>query len=204
MLGFLKDRANLLTMAGLVCSIIGIYFALIGAFKPSMIAMLWAILFDWFDGPVASRIKDRDRSLGEFGAALDSLVDIVSFGVFPAIVLLSYSEFSPWFLPGAIALVAAGVIRLSYFDVFGLEGGSTYVGLSLDINSFLFTFVFLFENLVDRGVFQWVIYAMSVVLATLNVSSMRMPKMEGIWYYVVAAYVLVSTAVYGVMLWFQR
>lgn len=202
MLGFLKDKANLLTMAGLVSSVVGIYFAIKGSFEAAMIAMLWAIFLDWIDGPVARLTKGRDKSLGEFGAALDSLVDIISFGVFPAIVLLSYGEFSPWFLPGAVALVAAGVIRLSYFNVFGLEGGSTYVGLSLDINSFMFTFVFLFENLADREVFQWVIYAMSVALATLNVSSMRMPKMAGIWYYIVGAYVITSTAVYGTMLWF--
>jgi CDP-diacylglycerol---serine O-phosphatidyltransferase len=200
MLGFLKDIANLLTMAGLVSSVVGIYFAIQGSFAAAMIAMLWAIFFDWFDGPVARQTKDRGKDLGKFGAALDSLVDMVSFGVFPAIVLLSYGKFGPEFLPGAIAIVAASAIRLSYFNVFGLEGGS-YVGLSLDINSFAFTFVFLFERLADREVFQWVIYAMSMVLAALNVSSMRMPKMVGIWYYVVAAYVIVSTAVYGTMLW---
>ena len=202
MLGYLKDKANLLTMAGLVSSVIGIYFAIKGLFAAAMIAMLWAIFFDWFDGPVARRTKDRGKAFGEFGAALDSLVDIVSFGVFPALVLLSYGEFSPWFLPGAVALMAAGVIRLSYFNVFGLKDGSTYVGLSLDINSIAFTFVFLFERLADREVFQWGIYAMSMVLAALNVSSMRMPKMTGIWYYAVAVYVFALTAVYSVMLWF--
>ena len=202
MLGFLRDKANLLTMAGLVSSVIGIYFAMKGSFAAAMIAMLWAILFDWIDGPVARRTKDRGRALGEFGAALDLLVDIVSFGVAPAAVLLSYGEFSPWFLPGAVALMAAGVIRLSYFNVYGLEGGSTYVGLSLDINSLAFTFVFLFEGLADREVFQWGLYAMSMVLAALNVSSMRMPKMGGIWCYFVASYVFALTAVYGVMLWF--
>jgi CDP-diacylglycerol---serine O-phosphatidyltransferase len=202
MLGFLKDKANLLTMAGLVSSVAGIYFAIKGSFAAAMIAMLWAIFFDWFDGPIARRSKDRSKTFGEFGAALDSLVDIVSFGVVPAVVLLSYGEFSPWFLPGAVALIAAGVIRLSYFNVFGLEGGSTYVGLSLDINCFAFTFVFLFERLVDRDVFQWGIYAMSLVLAALNVSSMRMPKMDGIWYYVVAFYVFALTVAYGIMLLF--
>ena len=202
MLGFLRDKANLLTMAGLAASVVGIYFAIKGSFAAVMIAMLWAIFFDWFDGPVARRTKDRDKSFGQFGAALDSLVDIISFGVVPAVVLLSYGEFSPWFLPGAFALIAAGVVRLGYFDVFGLEGGSTYVGLSLDINSFMFTLVFLVENLVDRDVFQWGLYAMSVVLAALNISSMRMPKLDGIWYYIVTVYVIGSTVVYGAILWY--
>jgi len=201
MLGFLRDKANLLTMAGLVSSVVGIYFATRGSFAAAMIAMLWAGFFDWCDGPVARRTKDRDKSFGEFGAALDSLVDIVSFGVFPAIVLLSYGEFSPWFLPGAVALIGAGVLRLSYFNVFGLEGGSAYIGLSIDTNGLLITFVFLFERLVDREVFQWVIYGTVVLLAILNVSSFRMPKMVGIWYYIVAVYVIVSTAIFGTLIW---
>lgn len=189
-------------MAGLACSVIGIYFAIKGSFEAAMIAMLWAILIDWIDGPIARRAKDRGKALGEFGAALDSLVDIVSFGVFPAIVLLSYGEFSPWFLPGTVALIAAGAIRLSYFNVFALQGGMAYMGLSIDVNGLLVTFVFLFEGFVDQGVFQGILYGAVILLAVLNVSPFQMPKLVGVWYYIVAAYVFALTAVYGVMLWF--
>ncbi len=203
MIGYLKDKANLLTMVGLACSVIGIYFAIIGNFKIAMILMLWAIFCDWFDGPLARKTKGRDSKFGEFGAALDSLVDLVSFGVFPAIVLLSYGEFSPWFLPGTVVAVAAGAIRLSYFNVFGLEGGKTYLGLSLDINAMLMAFLFLFESLVAPPVFSGILYGTIILLAVLNVSPFRMPKMVGIWYYVVAAYVLVATAIYSTLLWHQ-
>lgn len=202
MLGSLRDRANLVTMAGLACAVTGIYFAVLGVFEAAMIALLWAILFDWLDGPIARRTQGRSKALGEFGGALDSLVDIVSLGVLPAMVLLSYGEFSPWFLPGAIAVVAAGAVRLSYFNVFGLEGGTTYTGLPLDISGLLLTFAFLFEGLVAKGVFQWILYGSVVVLAILNVSPIRVSKMVGVWYFVIAAYVLASTAVFGVMLWY--
>ena len=52
-----------------------------------------------------------------FGPQLDSLIDIVSFGVFPAIFLLSYGSFSPIYLPGAFLILATAAIRLSYFKI---------------------------------------------------------------------------------------
>jgi len=120
------DLANAITLAGLFCAVLGIYFAVRGVFSAAVIALLWATFFDWFDGPVARRTKGRTDDLRALGGQLDSLVDIVSSGVGPAILLLSVGNFSPWFIPGAFALVAAGVLRLSYFNVFGLEDESTY------------------------------------------------------------------------------
>jgi len=132
------DLANACTLAGLFCGVLGIYFAMRGVFSAAVIALLWATFFDWFDGPIARRMKGRTTELRALGGQLDSLVDIVSSGVGPAILLLSIGEFSPWFIPGAFALVAAGVLRLSYFNVFGLEDDSTYLGLPIDHNVILF------------------------------------------------------------------
>ena len=202
LLGFLRDAANLVTMAGLACAVTGIYFALLGIFEAAMIALLWAILCDWLDGPIARRTRGRSEALGTFGGALDSLVDIVSLGVLPAVVLLSYGAFSPWFLPGAVIVVAAGVVRLSYFDVFGLKGGTAYTGLPLDINGLLLTVAFLFEGLVAPGLFRGALYGLLVLLAVLNVCSIQVPKMVGVWYYVVTTYVLAATAAYSAMLWY--
>ena len=53
MLCFVKDAGNLVTLAGLFCGVGSIYFAIRGIFSAAMIAMLWAVLFDWFDGSIA-------------------------------------------------------------------------------------------------------------------------------------------------------
>jgi len=135
------------------------------------------------------------------GGQLDSLVDIVSSGVGPAILLLSIGGFSPWFIPGAFALVAAGALRLSYFNVFGLEDESTYLGLPIDHNVILVALVFLLEGLVGRTAFAIVLYVAIVMLAVLNVMTFRMPKVGGRWYYVFTVFVVSLTAVYGWRLW---
>ena len=197
MLGFVNDAANLITLAGLSCGVGGIYFAIRGIFPAAMIAMLWAVLFDWFDGSVARRMHGRTDEFRAFGGQLDSLVDMVSSAVFPAVVLLCYGQFSPWFLPGALMLTAAGAVRLSYFNVFGLGDDSTFLGLSIDNNSIVVPLVFLLDGLLSRSAFAAVLYTTIVVLAILNVAPFRMPKLGGSWHFVITAYVLGLTVLYG-------
>ena len=203
MLRFVKDAANLLTLAGLFCGVGSIYFAIRGIFPAAMIAMLWAVLFDWFDGPIARRTRGRTDAFRAFGGQLDSLVDMVSCAVCPSVMLLSYGQFSPWFLPGALMLTAAGAVRLSYFNVFGLDDDSTFLGLSIDNNSVVVPLVFLLDGLLSRSAFAAVLYMTIAVLGILNVAPFRMPKPGGRWYIVITVYVLGMTVLYGWLLWTQ-
>jgi CDP-diacylglycerol--serine O-phosphatidyltransferase len=196
-LSFAKDLPNICSLAGLFSALLAIYFAFLGNFPAAMIGLLWAVFFDWSDGNIARIMKGRTSEQGEFGGQLDSLIDIVSFGVCPAVVLMSYGDFSPWFLPGAFVILAAGVLRLSYFNVFGLVEESTYRGLALDNNVIILTFVFLFEGLVSTSVFSVVLYAMLMVLAALNVAAINTPKLGGRWYVVLTIYTLLLSMIYG-------
>ena len=200
-LSFVRDIPNIITLLGLGCGILGIYFALLGNFQAAIIAMLWAVLFDWYDGPAARRIPGRSDVHKSIGAKMDSLVDIVSLAICPAIILLSYGEFSAWFLPGALAIVAAGVVRLAYFDVFGVDDDGTIEGLSLDITALVVALVFLLEGVLGHNPFAALLYTAMAVLSFLHVAPFRMRKMVGRWYHVITAYVLILTAVYSYVLW---
>ena len=194
---YAKDLPNICSLAGLLCAILSIYFAFLGNFSAAMIGLLWAVFFDWSDGIIARRMKDRTTEQGEFGGQLDSLIDIISFGITPAVILMSYGNFSPWYIPGAFIIVATGVLRLSYFNVFGLVDKSTYWGLALDNNVIILTFLFLFDGLVTPAVFGLVLYALLMVLSALNVAPIKTPKFAGRWYYAITVYTLVLTLVYG-------
>ncbi len=196
MLSFTKDLPNICSLVGLFCALLGIYYAFLGMFSAAMIGFIWTVFFDWSDGIIARRMKGRTNEQKSFGVQLDSLIDIVSFGVGPAIILLSYGQFSPWFLPGAFIIVAAGVIRLSYFNVFGLVDKSTYMGLALDNNIIILAFVFLFNGLISQTAFTIVLYILILALAFFNVAPVRTPKLEGRWYYVLIVYTLVLTVIY--------
>lgn len=201
MLSFAKDLPNICSLLGLLSAVFGIYFAIEGYFIASVISVLWAVLFDWFDGIIARKMKGRTKEQGVFGGQLDSMIDIVSFGVLPAILLLSYGNYSLWFMPGAFIVIATSAIRLSYFNVYGLIDSKTYMGFPLDNNVLILAFVFLFESFFSHNTFSIIIYSLLMILSALNLSSIPTPKFGGKWVYVLVAYVLVMTAVFGWILW---
>jgi len=196
---FLKDLANLCSLAGLACTILAIYFSILGVYYAAMIGMVWAVAFDWADGLIARRMKGRTSKQGFFGGQLDSLIDIVNYGVSPAILLLSYGKFAPIFLPGAFIIISASAIRLSYFNTYGLSGGSKYTGMALDNNNIILVFIFLFEGMFSGGIFAVILYISALALAALNVSEIKTPKLSGnpVFVYILAIYTLGITCVYS-------
>ena len=198
-LSYVKDLPNLCSLAGLACTVLAIYYSILGVYSAAMIGMVWAVAFDWADGLIARRMKGRTGDDSKFGGQLDVLIDIVSYGVTPAILLLSYGKFEPVFLLGAFLMLSACAIRLSYFSTFGLAGGTKYTGLAMDNNSLILVFIFLFEGFFSEGAFSVVLYTSGLVLAALNVSQIKTPKLSGNPrnVFILAAYTLAMTAIYG-------
>jgi phosphatidylserine synthase len=198
-LSYVKDLPNICSLAGLACTILAIYFSIIGVYYAAMIGMIWAVAFDWADGLIARRIKGRTGNDRAFGGQLDVLIDIVSYGVTPAILLMSYGKFEPIFLAGAFIMLSASAIRLSYFSTFGLSGESKYTGLALDNNNLILVFIFLFESIFSEGIFTVILYLSGLGLAALNVSQIKTPKLSGnpVNIYILAIYTLAMTGVYS-------
>ena len=198
-LSYVRDLPNLLSLSGLACTVLAIYFSITGLYAAAMIGMVWAVAFDWADGLVARKLKGRTATDAKFGGQLDVVIDIVSYGVTPAILLLSYGAFEPIFLIGAFIMMAAAAIRLSYFSTYGLAGGTKYTGLALDNNSLILVSVFLLNSFVSHEVFTIILYVSGVGLAILNVAEIKTSKLSGNPgnVYLLAAYTLGITAIYG-------
>jgi phosphatidylserine synthase len=198
-LSYVRDLPNLCSLAGLACTTLAIYYSILGVYSAAMIGMIWAVAFDWGDGLIARQMKGRTGDDRTFGGQLDVLIDIVSYGVTPAILLLSYGKFEPVFLLGAFLMVAGSALRLSYFSTFGLAGGTKYTGLALDNNNIILVFLFLFEGFFNEGAFTVILYASCLGLTALNVSQIKTPKLSGnpINVLILAAYTLGMTVIYG-------
>ncbi len=198
-ISFVKDLPNLCSLAGLACTILAIYFSILGVYYATMIGMIWAVAFDWADGLIARRMKGRTGTDRIFGGQLDVVIDIVSYGVTPAILLLSYGKFNPIFLVGAFLMLAASAVRLSYFSTFGLAGGTKYTGLALDNNNIILVFIFIFESFISEGAFSVILYISGLALAILNVSQIKTPKLSGnpVNVYILAIYTIAITMIYG-------
>ena len=198
-LSYINDLPNLCSLAGLASTISAIYFSVLGVYYLAMIGMIWAVAFDWADGLIARRMKKRTGTDQAFGGQLDILIDIVSYGVTPAILLLSFGKFDPLFLPGVFIMIAASAIRLSYFSTFGLSSDSKYTGLALDNNNIILVLIFIFESLFSDVTFSIILYISGLTLAVLNVSQIKTPKLSGNPFNVLllAIYTVVITIFYG-------
>ena len=198
-LSYVKDIVNICSLAGLGCTLLAIYFLIEGVYHAAMIGMIWAVAFDWADGLIARRMTGRTGADRKFGGQLDLLIDIVSYGVTPAILILSYANFSPAFLPVVFIMLVFGAIRLSYFSTFGLSDDAKYTGLAIDNNNIILVFIFIFEGYFDPSMFSIILGTSGLCLAVLNVSQIKTPKLSGnpVNVALLAIYTLAVSIIYG-------
>ena len=109
----------ILTYIGLCSAVFGIYLAIHYIFKWAIFCLMLSGLCDMFDGTIARKIKRNDAEK-KFGIQIDSLCDLVCFGVQPAVIGICFFRGSSSDILGYVAgaaIVLAAVIRLAYFNV---------------------------------------------------------------------------------------
>lgn len=190
------DLPNLCSLAGLFCAVLSLFASLHNYFPAAVLCMLWAVFFDYGDGIIARRMPGRPTIYGEIGRQLDSLIDIISFGACPAVFLMSLGDFSFFLLPPVFCLLGANALRLSCFNVFGLNSDGSYTGLSLDNNVLILAFIFLFRDLFAPDIFLWGTGLLFIGLSLLNLAPFAFPKVTGRGVWGVALYIIAMTLVY--------
>ena len=106
---------NMLTLIGVCIGLTSIRFSFNAQFDLAIIAIIFAALFDWLDGRIARLIKGTS----EVGKELDSLADVISFGVAPAFIMYFWKlnelgRFG-WLL--CLIYVSCVALRLARFNV---------------------------------------------------------------------------------------
>lgn len=116
MIGF-YDYTVVLTYISVASSVSGMFLAMSGHIRWAVFCLAFSGLCDMFDGKIARTKKNRTKEEQSFGIQIDSLADIVCFGVFP--VLLCYQLGMRHFYSIAVLIFygLAGIIRLGYFNV---------------------------------------------------------------------------------------
>jgi CDP-diacylglycerol--serine O-phosphatidyltransferase len=165
---------NLLTTGNLLCG----FWAIISVFQEQFyfaaVAILLASVFDAFDGKVAK----LSGTTSKFGMQYDSLADLVSFGIAPALLAFSwalrpYGKFG-WL--AAFTFVACGAIRLARYNVMASAGETKYFkGVPIPVAASMIALtILLYLRLVETGwIKDIVILVMIYVLAFLMVSNIR-------------------------------
>lgn len=124
MIGF-YNYTVILTYIGLASSVFGMTQVFGGHYRTALLCLIISGACDMFDGKIARTKKDRTHQEKVFGIQIDSLCDLICFGMFPATIGFSMTVGeSRLRILGAIAsvmFVLAAVIRLGYFNVMEQE-----------------------------------------------------------------------------------
>ena len=116
MIGF-YNYTVILTYIGLASAITGIYIAMDGRhILFSVIALMIAGLCDMFDGKIA-RTRKRTEPEKRFGIQIDSLCDLICFGLLPGAIGYAIGMREVYHIAILILFTLAAVIRLAYFNV---------------------------------------------------------------------------------------
>ncbi|TLS39320.1 CDP-diacylglycerol--serine O-phosphatidyltransferase [Pseudalkalibacillus caeni] len=160
--------ANLLTLANLGMGALAIFYAMKGQLHITLLLIFLAAFFDWFDGKIARKLNITS----EFGKQLDSLCDLISFGVAPAFLIYQKTlfEFGTPAVVFTILFIMCGAIRLARFNV--IEFSGSFVGLPITAAGVFITFSALFTNHLPHYFYMFFI----IILSFLMISTISIKK----------------------------
>lgn len=151
--------ANGVTMFGLLSAVTSCFLAAHGEIKYAIYMLFLSCVCDLFDGKIARTTKNRTPEEKFYGVQLDSLCDIVSFGVTPCFIAYSFG-FDGWFdilIYGFF--IVCGVIRLAYFNTLSNKNPGKKVksfrGIPIPVSTFLVTFLFVITLFASPAVSVW-------------------------------------------------
>ena len=172
----ISDVISLLNMSSGFLSIIS---SINHEFEIAAILMILAIMFDSVDGWVARKINRQD-TLG-FGKNIDSLSDIVSFGVAPATFIYTSinatsSIFQTIVILVSLMIVVCGVLRLTRYNVIaGKIDTQDFIGFPIPAISFAIATFYL------SGLYNpYIVLILSIVISALMISNIRYPKFDNL------------------------
>ncbi len=206
MLGF-YNYTVILTYMSLISGTIGIFAAATGRpIVTSIICLLLSGFFDMFDGKVARTRKKSTDDEKRFGIQLDSLADLVCFGVLPAVMGCRYGLNNYFYFAVMALYVLAGLIRLAYFNVCeenrsNKESGmrTSYDGLPITTAAIIFPLFYCFKICTDTyfapETFRYLYCGLLIAVAfAFLFNKIKIRKAKGAMFYIIALFGLVELA----------
>jgi len=179
-----KIVPNLLTLGALACAMLSLIKAFEGEFVASAQFIMLCLVLDGLDGNVARWC----RGSTQFGAELDTFVDIIGYGVAPAMLVynLVMKDHGLWGFVFVCFTAMSGSLRLARFRVGDpARGQKGYLGLPITVNAgWVAMFVFMTQSgmlredlfTLSSGPLAAMVWTVSMVFLVLQVSNVRYSK----------------------------
>jgi CDP-diacylglycerol--serine O-phosphatidyltransferase len=161
---------SLCTIANLGAGVLSLFYTIHEQYTTAFILIMVAALWDVLDGLLARLL----HCSSDFGKQLDSLADVVSFGVAPAFLTLFYQlGGTHWMGPlVAVLFVICGAVRLARFNLMAFSTG--FVGMPITAAGVILSFMFLWSEHLRPEL----LLGLMVVLSFLMVSRIPFPSFK--------------------------
>ncbi len=178
------DYTVVLTYISLVVSMSGMMFSVNGKIQYAVVCLAISGLCDMFDGKIARTKKNRTEVEKNFGIQIDSLSDVICFGVSPAILCYCMGMRSRVGIVILMFYVLAGLIRLAWFNVTEevrqsetTEKREYYQGLPITSMAIALPIMFALKPLLGKDFFLGLhVLVLAVGLLFITNFKLRKPK----------------------------
>lgn len=171
--------ANFLSSLSLFCGFISVIFSLESHFTYASWAIILSVIFDGLDGQIAR----MNSTPSEFGKELDSLVDVVSFGIAPSLLgyIFVYHIFYPWAILALFIYLICSVMRLAKYNITPNEKLTDYFyGLPTTASGgLLASFILIYRRYTQSP--PSVLFLLVVLLLSfLMISKIKYPNLDSL------------------------
>jgi len=194
----------ILTYIGLAFAVVGMALAFLGHIPAAIMCLILSGVCDMFDGTVARACNRTERGK-KFGVQIDSLVDTVSFGVFPIVLGICMGFTSRLNIVVYVIYALAAVIRLAYFNVLTEETSvfnkkkkqkeSFYFGLPVTSIAIILPFTYNLNIFMHPSIFVKAYPLVMLATAILFVLNIKIKKPTGIWYVICSILAAIEIAI---------
>lgn len=196
-----------LTYIGMLCGFLGIVNASKNPFLSLILLMVCGIC-DMFDGKIARTKKNRTKNEKRFGIQIDSLSDVICFGILPATIGYNLGMKDHWYTIAICMLFALNaLIRLAYFNVEEEDRQETSTGdreictgLPVTPSAMIFPLTYLIGHISFlEDYFLWIYSFVMLLVAFLFVGNyhiFKKPKLKGVILVVVIGLVIFGLLMY--------
>ena len=171
--------SDIISLSNMSCGFLSVLSSMNNNFELAALLMIFAIMFDSVDGWVA-RKTNRQDTLG-FGKNIDSLSDVVSFGLAPAIFVYSTINTTSTFIQPIVILISlfiviCGVLRLTRYNVIAdLIETKDFIGFPIPGIAFILATYYL------SGLYNmYIALILSLIVSLIMISTVIYPKFDNI------------------------
>lgn len=202
------DYTVILTLLSLAAAVVGMTRAMQDHFRLALFLLALCGLFDTFDGKVARTKKNRTEAEKMYGIQLDSLVDVISFGIFPVMLCHLMGMRTVWDIVLLVIYAVCGVTRLAYFNVLETERQmnptgeeKVFHGLPITSISVILPLTFLASFLIKNIDFLVILRVVMAATAFLFVLDFKVKKPQN-WH--IAVLIIIVGIASVAILFFSR